>query len=287
MVFGVKIFSNDNLGDKPGKFGRFYLHDLINSGGMASLWVATDQEGNTYTLRRLHSKLKFSLKARSQFLHGCKVLASIPPYEGIVRYIEHGRAEGTLYLLMEYLECSNLKLMLARNDPIFTENVAAILIDAAMALEHLHNSGYMHLDFKPENIIVTRSGSVKLVDFDLAQPITGKPIKLKSYPGTPAYMAPEQLLRKEVDQRTDIFAFGVTAYELLTYQKPFAGESPAEVLQLQLNRQNTFAMPRQLNPDIPAPLEKVILKCLETEPDKRYPIMASLVHDLKSILYLE
>ncbi len=286
MVLGIKIFSSDDFADKPGKFGRFYLHDLINSGGMASLWVATDQAGNTFTLRRLHTKLKYSLKARSQFLHGCKILASIPPHEGIVKYIEHGRLEGTLYLLMEYLECSNLKLMLGRNDPIFTENIANILIDIAVALEHLHDNGYMHLDFKPENIIVTRSGSVKLVDFDLAQPIIGRPVKLKTYPGTPAYMAPEQLLRKAVDQRTDIFAFGVTAYELLTYQKPFPGESPAEVLQSQLNRENTFTMPRQLNPDIPSTLEKVILKCLETEPDKRYPIMSSLVHDLKSILYV-
>ncbi|MGC8744794.1 MAG: serine/threonine protein kinase [Verrucomicrobiia bacterium] len=287
MALGLKLFSNDDSPEKPGKFGRFYLHDLINSGGMASLWVATDQSGKTFTLRRLHSKLKFSLKARSQFLKGCKILASLPPHEGIVKYIEHGRAEGTLYLLMEYVECSNLKLLLGRNDPLFTENVAAILIDMAVALEHLHDHRYMHLDFKPENVIVTRSGNVKIVDFDLAQPITDKPKKLKSYSGTPSYMAPELLLRREVDQRADIFAFGVTAYELLTYQKPFAGETAAEVLESQYNRENTFIMPRQLNPDIPAPLEKLILKCLEFDPDKRYPIMSSLVHELQSILYID
>ncbi|MGB9603240.1 MAG: serine/threonine protein kinase [Verrucomicrobiia bacterium] len=287
MALGIKLFSNDDPTEKPGKFGRFYLHDLINSGGMASLWVATDQTGKTFTLRRLHSKLRFNLRARSQFLKGCKILASLPPHEGIVKYIEHGRAEGTLYLLMEYVECSNLKLLLARNDPLFTENVAAILIDMAVALEHLHDHGYMHLDFKPENVILTRSGNVKIVDFDLAQPISDKPKKLKSYAGTPAYMAPELLLRREVDQRADIFAFGVTAYELLTYQKPFAGETAAEVLESQYNRENSFVMPRQLNPDIPAPLEKVILKCLEYDPDKRYPIMSSLVHELQNILYIE
>lgn len=287
MALGLNLFSKEDSPEKPGKFGRFYLHDLINSGGMASLWVATDQTGKTFTLRRLHNKLRFNLKARSQFLKGCKILASLPPHEGIVKYIEHGRAEGTLYLLMEYIECSNLKLLLARNDPLFTENVAAILIDMAVALEHIHDNGYMHLDFKPENVIVTRSGSVKLVDFDLAQPISDKPKKLKAYAGTPAYMAPELLLRREIDQRADIFAFGVTAYELLTYQKPFPGESPAEVLELQYNREHTFIMPRQLNPDIPAPLEKVILKCLEFDPDKRYPIMSSLVHELKTILYID
>ncbi len=281
------MFSREETPDKPGKFGRFYLHDLINSGGMASLWVATDQTGKTYTLRRLHSKLRFNLKARAQFLHGCKILAKLPPHEGIVKYIEHGKAEGTLYLLMEYVECSNLKLMLGRSDPIFTENVAAILIDMAVALEHIHNHGYMHLDFKPENVIVSRSGSVKIVDFDLAQPIKPKPVKLKTYAGTPAYMAPEQLARKEIDQRADIFAYGVTAYELLTYQKPFPGDTAAEVYEMQRNSQNTLIMPRQLNPDIPPPLEKIILRCLEFDPDKRYPIMASLVHDLKTILYID
>jgi serine/threonine-protein kinase len=285
MVFGIKFGKGSSEPGKPGKFGRFYLHDLINSGGMASLWVATDQEGKTYTLRRLHDHLKFNLKARSQFIHGCKILAKIPQHEGIVKYIEHGRAEGTLYLLMEYVECSNLKLLMARNDPLFTENIANILIDMAVALEHIHNAGFMHLDFKPENVVLTRSSTVKIVDFDLAQPIPEKPVKLKNYAGTPAYMAPEQLMRKEIDQRTDIFAFGVTAYELLTYQKPFPGETPLEVLNLQKDR-STFVMPRELNPDIPAPLEKVILKCLEFEPDNRYPIMSSLVHDLKTILYL-
>lgn len=286
MVFGIKFGKESSEPEKPGKFGRFYLHDLINSGGMASLWVATDQEGKTFTLRKLHNHLKFNLKARAQFIRGCKILSKIPPHEGVVKYIEHGRAEGTLYLLMEYVECSNLKLLMARNDPLFTENIANILIDMAVALEHIHDHGFMHLDFKPENVVLTRSSTVKIVDFDLAQPIPEKPVKLKNYAGTPAYMAPEQLMRKEIDQRADIFAFGVTAYELLTYQKPFPGETPFEVLNLQKNRTNTFIMPRELNPDIPAPLEKVILKCLEFEPDNRYPIMSSLVHDLKSILYL-
>ncbi len=143
----------------------------------------------------------------------------------------------------------------------------------------------MHLDFKPENVLVTRNASVRLADFDLALPIPKEPKKLSKNPGTPAYMAPEQLLGEPVDQRADIFAFGVAAYELLTNHKPFPGETPAEIVAAQKNRA-AFAPPRQHNPDMPPTLEKVILKCLQQEPDKRYLFMTVLVHELKTALYV-
>jgi serine/threonine-protein kinase len=98
-------------------------------------------------------------------------------------------------------------------------------------------------------------------------------------------MSPEQLSGQPIDQRVDIFAFGVTAYELLTNQKPFAGESSTEILRAQTDR-TSFLTPRQLNADIPLGLEKAILKSIETEPDKRYPFISLLVRDLKNALYL-
>ncbi len=127
--------------------------------------------------------------------------------------------------------------------------------------------------------------SLRLIDFDLAQPIPEKAKKLGKNPGTPAYMAPEQLLREPVDQRADIFAFGVAAYELVTTEKPFPGENADQILKRQLDRSD-FKEPRQLNPDIPVALEKVILKCLEREPEKRYPYMSVLVLDLQKALYV-
>jgi serine/threonine-protein kinase len=144
----------------------------------------------------------------------------------------------------------------------------------------------MHLDFKPENVLITRSASVRLVDFDLAQRIPEKPIKLSENPGTPAYMSPQQLQREPIDHRADIFAYGVAAYEVLTGRKPFPGDTPDEILRKQLDRRNSFIPPRDLNPDLPVSLEKSILKCLEHDPDKRYPITSVLVHDLKSALYI-
>ncbi|MEI7729962.1 MAG: serine/threonine-protein kinase [Verrucomicrobiota bacterium] len=286
MAFDPNKDMNEGAKGQPRPFGRFYLHELINSGGMADIWVATDAQGQTYALRRMHDKFRFNFIARGRFTRGCEILASLPPHEGIVRYLDHGKMESTLYLLMEYVESSNLKLLQARNDPLFSENIANILIDMSVALEHMHDNHVMHLDFKPENVIMTRSGAIRLVDFDLCQPIPEKPKKTSRNPGTPHYMAPEQLQRKPMDHRADIFAFGVTAYELLTYQKPFPGETPDEVLRRQLARTDSFIAPRELNPDIPATLEKVILRCLDNDPDKRYPIMSSVVHELKSALYV-
>jgi eukaryotic-like serine/threonine-protein kinase len=269
----------------PGQFGPYYLQELINSGGMADIWLATDKDQNTFALRRLHDDLRNDSTARKRFTHGCEVLSKIHSHESIIGYYEHGKIAGTLYLLMEYVEGSNLKLMYNEHDPVLLENVGNIIIDMATGLEHVHESGFMHLDFKPENVLVTRNASVRLADFDLALPIPKSPKKLSSNPGTPTYMAPEQLRGDPVDQRADIFAFGVSAYELLTNFKPFPGETAAEILAKQVNRAG-FIPPRQHNPDIPVNLEKVILKSLQTDPNLRYLFMAVLMHDLKAALYV-
>src|SRR2546425_8464965 len=270
----------------PGPFGRFYLQELINSGGMADIWLATDGDGKAYALRRLHDRLRFNLLARSRFVRGAEILSHIHDHKCVIGYVEHGKIDGQLFLLMEYVEGENLKDLYARHDLVLLENVAQILIDMSLGLEHVHANGYMHLDFKPENVLVTRNGSVRLVDFDLAQQIPEKPIKAsKKNPGTPSYMAPEQLLGQPISHRVDIFSFGVTAYELLTNQKPFPGETPAQILQKQLDRSD-FVAPRQYNPDLPANLEKVILRCLEREPERRHPFIGVMVRGLKSALYV-
>ncbi|HWX19028.1 MAG TPA: serine/threonine-protein kinase [Candidatus Binatia bacterium] len=270
----------------PGPFGRFYLQEVINSGGMADIWLATDSKSKAYALRLMHERLRFNLLARRRFVRGCEILSKIGDHPGIIGYVEHGKINGQLYLLMEYVEAENLRDLYARHDPVLLENVAQILLDMAAALEHMHENGFMHLDFKPENVLVTRNGSVRLVDFDLALPIPEKPKRFsKKNPGTPAYMAPEQLLGQEISNRVDIFSYGVAAYELLTNQKPFPGDTPAEILRKQLDR-SSFVAPRQLNPDMPAALEKVLLRCLEREPERRYPFVGMMVRELQAALYV-
>jgi serine/threonine-protein kinase len=164
--------------------------------------------------------------------------------------------------------------------------VGNILIDVAEALEHVHNSGYLHYDIKPENILVSRNGNVRLCDFDLSRPIPETPTKMPDNPGTPVYMAPEQLRGRGIDQRVDIFAFGVTMYETLTGQKPFNGDTSREVLLAQKNRDSHFAAPRDLNPSIPEDVERIILKCIEFDADKRYPHISYLAAELRKALYV-
>lgn len=262
------------------------MQELINSGGMADIWLATNSKGEPFALRRLRNSSIFNLTAKRRFIRGCEILSQIHNHEYVIGYVEHGKISGSLYLLMEYVEASNLKQLAARNDPVLEENVANILIDMVIGLEHVHDSGFIHLDFKPENVLITRNAGVRLVDFDLAQPKPDKPTKSSENPGTPAYMAPEQLLRQPFDHRVDIFAYGVSAYELLTGRKPFLGETPDEILRKQLDRSLDFMAPRELNPDMPAAFEKVILKCLERDPEKRYPYMTRLVRDVQSALYV-
>ena len=270
-----------NLAAGPEKFGKYYLKELLNSGGLADIWLATDGRGKPFALRRLKREHRFNFNARRRFSHGNKVLAQLGGSEHIVGYVEHGGD----YLLMDYVEAENLKELYARQDPVLVENVAQILIDAATGLAHMHECGFMHLDFKPENILVTRNAAVRLIDFDTAQPIPEKPVKLAQNPGTPAYMAPEQLKREPLDARADIFAFGVAAYELLTNRKPFPGETPAEILAAQLSPAGAVPL-RELNADAPAALEKVVMRCLERAPERRYPFSGLLLRELQNALYV-
>ncbi|MBX3746018.1 MAG: serine/threonine protein kinase [Verrucomicrobiae bacterium] len=270
---------------EPRPFGPYRLEELINRGGFSEVWLARDSNRRSLAIRRLVNTSMFHFTERSRFGRGCEILRQLQGNDLIIGYLHHGRIEGCPYLAMEYVEASNLKLILARCDDLLQEYLGNILIDSARALEHVHDSGYMHLDFKPENLLVTRNANIKLIDFDLAQPRPDQPRKASRNPGTPAYMAPEQLQRLPYDHRVDIFAFGVMAYELLTLEKPFPGESPDEILRRQLHRSD-FRVPRDINPNIPPALERIVLKCLERDPGQRYPFLSIVVRDLERALYV-
>jgi serine/threonine protein kinase len=284
-LFGSKKEAVQTASQQPGQFGPYYLRELIDSGGMANIWLATDSAGQQYALRRLHENLQSDSTAKKRFISGCEVLSKIHNHDCVIGYYEHGKIDGSLYLLMEFVQGWNLKLMYSSHDQILLDNVGNIIIDMATGLEHVHESGFMHLDFKPENVLITLDAGVRVADFDLAQPIPKAPKKLAKNPGTPAYMAPEQLMREGVDQRADIFALGVSMFELLTNYKPFPGEHAGDILAKQRDRSG-FITPRQHNPDLPMALEKVVLNCLQQDPEKRYPSMAIVTHELKAALYV-
>ena len=284
-LFDILSGKNPQPGES-GHFGEYDLQEVVNSGGMADIWLATDLDHHTVAVRRLHSELRKDSKAKKRFVSGCEILEKVCDHPYIVQYLGHGKVKGDLFLAMEYCEFANLKILISRNDPVLEQYVGNILIDVAEALEHVHDKGFLHYDFKPENILVSRNGNVRLCDFDLSRPIPETPTKMPDNPGTPVYMAPEQLRGREIDQRTDIFSFGVTMYETLTGQKPFDGKTSKDVLMQQKERSRFFAKPRDLNPSIPEDVERIILKCIEFEMNNRYPYINYLVAELRKALYV-
>ena len=284
-LFDILSGKNPQPGES-GHFGEYDLQEVVNSGDMADIWLATGLDHHTVAVRRLHSELRKDSKAKKRFVSGCEILEKVCDHPYIVQYLGHGKVKGDLFLAMEYCEFPNLKILISRSDPVLEQYVGNILIDVAEALEHIHDKGYLHYDFKPENILVSRNGNVRLCDFDLSRPIPETPTKMPDNPGTPVYMAPEQLRGREIDQRTDIFSFGVTMYETLTGQKPFDGKTSKDVLMQQKERSRFFAKPRDLNPSIPEDVERIILKCIEFEMNNRYPHISYLVAELRKALYV-
>ena len=168
------------------RLGPYTLHELINSGGMSEIWLATDESGRVFAVRRMLNNSTFAFTERKRFITGAETLKACQDGKWIIGYVEHGKIGGELIQVMEYVEGENLKLLMASGAPVLTENIAEVLIDFASALGVVHDRGFMHLDIKPENVLLTRNGSLRLIDFDLSQPIPNPPRKLDKNPGTPA-----------------------------------------------------------------------------------------------------
>ena len=184
---------------------------------------------------------------------------------------------------MTYLFDFDLKAALTRRHDII-DNVSDVLVQMADGLNHLHDRGWIHLDYKPENIMISLNGHVSLIDFDTAQKMPRKPKKYPKISGTPSYMPPEQLKGESVDQRADIYAWGSTAYELLTHLRPFGGRTPEESRRNQLDAKFRVKPVHQHNPQVPVALSQLIGNCLAHQPDARYPNMTVLNARLHSIL---
>ena len=262
-------------------FANFTVLDKINQGGMASIYLVTDKQDQRLVLRMLTQDHRFNWARARQFKWGCYVMSKLD-HPNIVHYYGSGYFRGARYAIIEYIDGPNLKEAILRGDPHLRANQRKMLTGMASALAHVHERGFLHLDFKPENILVPKTYDPKLIDFDIAIPRPMKPKRASKLSGTPLYLAPEQIARQPVDERADIFSFGITAYEMMTGKKPIAGNTQEEILQKYVDFNEHLRPPRMFTPDIPHSIERVILKCLEKVPSRRYPAMSLVLRDLQT-----
>jgi len=258
--------------------------ERIAKGGLATIWLASAEDGQTVALRVMHDNFRMGSSGPKLFRRGCEVMEALPPHLNIVGYHGQSKTNGREYAVLDYVEGPCLRELMVRKSDQLDEILSDLVVELAAALEHVHDHGFMHLDLKPENIIISRGGRLYLCDFDTAQPIPDKPIKIEKKSGTPFYMPPEVTNGWKFDHRADIYAYGVTIYELLTDVKPFEGQTQKAMLANQLNSRYRIRKPREFNENIPVALENLILKCLSFIPEKRPPNMTVLVRELHKIM---
>lgn len=243
------------------------LGSRLNEGGLACIYEAFDREGDRVVVRQLKAEHRFNRHLRHCFSQGVQIRRELGPHPHIVHYLGEG---GLLqpFELLEYVPCSNLKQLIFRHDQVVHQHPVCILQQVAEALLLLHEQGWLHLDVKPENILVQTAGErpvVKLTDFDLCQP-QGRQTAPRHAGGSLAYLPPEYLSRKEISISTDVFSFGVMAYYLFTRQMPFVGSVSTNMEHGDLK----VDFPELQEGPVPECVQSFIRRCLAPLPMHRF-----------------
>ena len=202
-------------------------------------------------------------------------------HPNIVTIYDLGDADGIPFIAMELLEGESLDQLISRRAPLPVPLKLTYALQACRALDYAHKRGIIHRDIKPDNVMLTRDGTVKVVDFGIARVLETSKTQTGMLLGTFAYMSPEQYHGEHADARSDIWSFGVLLYELLAYQRPFRGSTPASLMH-SICQQEPIPL-QEASPECPAALEKVIQKVLRKSPDERYQSMEEVLLDLDPI----
>lgn len=258
---------------------NFALKELIATGGMAAIYkaiqISLDRE---VAVKILHGHLAQDKNFITRFEREAKAAANLK-HENIVNIIDYGKADDIYFIAMEYVDGISLKDLMNTIKFIPLDKALAITHDIARGLAHAHEKGVVHRDIKPANILIGYDGVIKIADFGLAQAqdlisvtVTG------SIVGTPAYMSPEQAGGKKVGMQTDIFSLGVVAYEMLTGNKPFAGETYSSVINEILTVKPVPAI--RVNPLVSQEVNDILEKMLEKDTENRYDSIATVSKDI-------
>ncbi|MBR7829135.1 serine/threonine protein kinase [Actinospica sp. MGRD01-02] len=249
--------------------GRYELGMVLGAGGMARVYAATDLAlGRQVAVKVLDPGLARDPEFIGRFAREARTAAMLPPHAGIVTIFDSGQDAESVYLVMELVSGRTLAQTIDASGRIDPASACRIAIEVCQALSVAHGAGLVHRDIKPANIMITDSGTVKVVDFGIARAQAGDALtRTGAVLGSPAYMSPEQITGGAADARSDLYALGAVLHEMLTGSVPFPGEDQFTVLTRHLNEVPT--PPSALVPGIPPELDHVVATLMAKNPNQR------------------
>ena len=267
----------------PGTFlgDRYEIIELIGSGGMADVYKAKCHKLNRYVaIKVLKSEYATDKSFVSKFRVEAQSAAGLM-HPNIVNVYDVGEENGMYYFVMELVEGITLKHYIEKKIRLTVKEAVSIAIQVSMGIEAAHNNGIIHRDIKPQNIIISKEGKVKVADFGIAKAASSDTITSHAM-GSVHYTSPEQARGGYSDAKSDIYSIGITLFEMVTGHVPFDGETTVAIAIKHI--QEEMPSPRKFVPDIPISVEQIIYKCTQKNPDRRYSNTSQLIRDLKHSL---
>ena len=260
---------------------RYEVVGKIGAGGMANVYKAKDHKLNRFVAMKV---LKQEFREDTTFINKFKTEAQAAAgltHPNIVNVFDVGEDDGIHYIVMELVEGITLKDYISKKGKLSVKEATSIAIQVSMGLEAAHSHGIIHRDVKPQNIIISTDGKVKVTDFGIARAASSNTIS-SNVMGSVHYSSPEQVRGGYSDEKSDIYSLGITLYEMVTGKVPFEGETTVAIAIKHL--QDEMVPPTVYTPDLPHSLELIILKCTQKSVDKRYASMSEVIADLKHSL---
>lgn len=260
---------------------RYEILSRIGSGGMADVYKARDHKLNrNVAVKVLKPEFREDKAFISKFRTEAQSAGGLA-HPNIVNVYDVGEDNGVNFIVMELVEGITLKEYIEKKGRLTVREATSIAIQVSMGLDAAHKHQIVHRDVKPQNIIISTDGKVKVTDFGIARAATSNTIS-SSVMGSVHYSSPEQARGGYSDYKSDIYSLGITMYEMVTGHVPFDGDSTVAIAIKHL--QEEIQSPRRYIPDLPYSLEQIILKCTQKSPDRRYNNMEELIRDLKESL---
>ena len=265
---------------------RYFITSLIQEGGMSFVYFAEDNINKKPVAVKIMKDETFSDPLNiARFQREARACAALR-HSNIVEIYDVDEYKGKPYIVMEYVESKSLKDLLLTRGTFSPLEACDIIYQLADALMHAHEHGVIHRDIKPQNVMMQYDGGIKLLDFGIATISDAPNITQKDMVvGSVHYMAPEVLKGKGATPRSDIYALGITFFELLTGKQPFTDSAPVNIAMKQI--EEPLPSVRKIRSDVSAKIEKIIYKACQKNPDNRYASMKAFKHDLQAAMRVD